>query len=236
MSDGDADILPFPGAELPERDEAMARGVRIAEAIVFASGEPVPEAAIAERLGGADVSLVMETLERQYAARGVNLVRVGPCWAMRTAPDLAFLLQREAVEARKLGRAAIEVLAIIAYHQPATRAEIEAIRGVATSKGTLDTLMEHDFVRMRGRRRTPGRPVTYGTTLAFLDHFGLASLRDLPGVEELRGAGLLQADTIQLAIPQPDEAMDPDEDPLDEQDVEALGILPPGGSDEDLAP
>ncbi len=128
----------------------------------------------------------MSELQRQYEKRGINLVRVGDAWAFRTAGDLAFLLSRDAVQQRKLSRAALEVLAIIAYHQPVTRAEIEEIRGVETSKGTLDTLLESAWVRMRGRRRTPGRPVTYGTTDAFLDHFGLAELRDLRGSRNSR--------------------------------------------------
>ena len=130
-------------------------------------------------------------LQRSYERRGVNLVRVGAAWAFRTAPDLAFMMSRDAVQQKKLSRAALEVLAIIAYHQPVTRAEIEEIRGVETSKGTLDTLLETEWVRMRGRRRTPGRPVTYGTTDRFLDHFSLEEIRDLPGIEELKGAGLL---------------------------------------------
>ncbi len=135
----------------------------------------------------------MEELRFVYEKRGVNLVRVGEAWAFRTAGDLAFLMSREAVQHKKLSRAALEVLAIVAYHQPVTRAEIEDIRGVETSKGTLDTLLETGWVRMRGRRRTPGRPITYGTTDGFLDQFGLAELRDLPGLDELKGAGLLSA-------------------------------------------
>jgi segregation and condensation protein B len=143
-------------------------------------------------------------------------------------------LQREAVETKKLSRAALETLAIIAYHQPVTRAEIEEIRGVATSKGTLDVLMETAWVRMRGRRRTPGRPVTYGTTDVFLDHFGLEEIRDLPGMDELKGAGLLQAQLPQgFRIPSPGELdeMTDDEDPLTPADLEELGLLTPGGGE-----
>ena len=146
--------------------------------------------------------------------------------------DLSFLIHREQVEQKKLSRAALEVLAIIAYHQPVTRAEIEEIRGVATSRGTIDVLMETDWIRMRGRRRSPGRPVTYGTTPAFLDHFGLEELRDLPGMEELKGAGLLSSRIpASFSVPVPcgsDDLLD-DEDPIEEADLEELGLLPPGG-------
>ena len=231
----DADILPFPGTRSDERagSENHQRAVRMAEAILFAAAEPVPERALAERLGQeVDAKAVLADLRRIYALRGVNLVPVGEAWAFRTAPDLSFLLQREAVEQRRLGKAALEVLAIIAYHQPTTRAEIEAVRGTATSKGTLDTLLEIGFVRMRGRRRTPGRPVTYGTTPFFLDHFGLPSLADLPGLDELRGAGLLNHEMpVHFAVPQPEDAeLADDEDAFTPDDLEELGILPPGGA------
>src|SRR5690606_16622544 len=153
--------------------------LRVLEALLFASREPLAESALAERLPeGTAIAELLAELSAAYAGRGVNLVRVAGGWAFRTAPDLSHLLQREAEEPRKLSRAALETLAIIAYHQPVTRAEIEEIRGVTTSKGTLDVLMETGWIRMRGRRRTPGRPVTYGTTPAFLDHFGLDSVRD----------------------------------------------------------
>ena len=235
----DADILPFP-KPLDEGGEQAGEYVRMAEAIVFASAEPVSDKALAERLpDGADVAAIMRDIQRIYAHRGVNLVRVADAWAFRTADDLAFLLRRDAVETRRLSKAALEVLAIIAYHQPVTRAEIEEVRGVATSKGTLDTLMELEWVRMRGRRRTPGRPVTYGVTPAFLDHFGLENVRDLPGLEELRGAGLLQSDMPDhFAMPQPEEGDDlsDDEDPFTPEDLEELGILPPSGGDEDGTP
>jgi segregation and condensation protein B len=173
-------------------EERLERLMRMAEALVFASPEPVTAAALAERLPeDADVPALMAALEKRYRSRGIVLVAVAGGWSFRTAEDLAGLLHRERREMRRLSRAALETLAIVAYHQPVTRAEIEEIRGVATSKGTLDVLMETGWVRLRGRRATPGRPVTYGTTAAFLTHFGLPSLADLPGVAELRGAGLL---------------------------------------------
>ncbi|AMM84075.1 SMC-Scp complex subunit ScpB [Martelella sp. AD-3] len=214
--------------------ELLLEAARIAEALVFASAEPVSEAYIAERIpGGIDVRSVMAGLKEAYANRGVNLVRVEDHWAFRTAPDLSFVIHRGEREARKLTRAALEVLSIIAYHQPVTRAEIEEIRGVQTSRGTLDVLMEAGFVRFRGRRRTPGRPVTMGTTRAFLDHFGLEEIRDLPGLDELRGAGLLSGRIppgFQIPLPlNDDEDLADDEDPLEAADLEDLGLLTPGG-------
>ncbi|MEP3438898.1 MAG: SMC-Scp complex subunit ScpB, partial [Hoeflea sp.] len=174
------------------RERALDEAERIAEALIFASSTPVAENLIAGKLPkGVPVGVVIQRLAASYAHRGVNLVRVGDAWAFRTAADLGFLIRQEETEIRKLSRAGLEVLSTIAYHQPVTRAEIEDVRGVATSKGTLDVLMETGWVRMRGRRRSPGRPVTYGTTPAFLDHFGLEDLRDLPGMDELKGAGLL---------------------------------------------
>lgn len=215
----------------------MAEAVRMAEAIVFASAEPVSARALAARLPeGADVAAVMAQVRRQYERRGVNLVQVGEAYAFRTASDLAFLMSRDAVQQKKLSRAALEVLAIIAYHQPVTRAEIEEIRGVETSKGTLDTLLETGWVRLRGRRRTPGRPVTYGTTEAFLDHFGLEEVRDLPGMDELKGAGLLSPRMPSgFSVPQPPADPDllaEDEDPLTDIDLEELGLLTPRVGDD----
>ena len=168
--------------------------LRLLEALLFASAEPLDEAMLAQRLPeGADLKALLGELQDRYAGRGVELVRLERRWAFRTARDLGpYLRPKEDVE-RKLSRAAIETLAIIAYHQPVTRAEIESIRGVATSKGTLDLLMENDWIRPGRRRETPGRPLTWATTDHFLDHFGLASVRDLPGVEDLRAAGLLDA-------------------------------------------
>ena len=168
--------------------------LRLLEAILFAAVEAVPERALRASLpDGADVPVLLAELRTQYAERGVNLVQAGGSWAFRTAPDLAARLTMETQTARKLGRAAVETLAIIAYHQPVTRAEVEHIRGVGFNKGVLDVLFEAGWVRPRGRRRTPGRPMTWGTTDAFLDHFGLESLDDLPGVDELKAAGLLDA-------------------------------------------
>lgn len=169
--------------------------LRMAEAALFASSEPVDERALAERLPkGADIPSLLAELEQSYAGRGVNLIKVGGKWMFRTAPDLAFILQREVEERRRLSRAAIETLAIIAYHQPVTRVEIEEQRGVGLSKGTLDLLMETGWVRPVGRRRTPGRPVTWGTSQEFLTHFGLESLDVLPGLEELKATGLLESE------------------------------------------
>ena len=165
---------------------------RVVEALLFASAEPLGLDDLRARLPqGVDLRAVLKALEADYRGRGVELVRRGDTWAFRTAPDLAGMLRTEATETRKLSRAALETLAIIAYHQPVTRAEIEEIRGVALSKGTLDILFEAGWVKPRGRRQTPGRPVVWGTSRAFLDHFGLGSLDDLPGVEELKAAGLL---------------------------------------------
>lgn len=168
--------------------------LRLLEALLFASAEPLPEAILAARLGpGADVGGLLDELRRHYLPRGVNLLRVGGGWAFRTAEDLAPMLRHEEEVGRKLSRAAVETLAIIAYHQPVTRGEIEQIRGVATSKGTLDILLEMGWIRPGKRRETPGRPLTWETTTHFLDHFGLEALRDLPGLEDLRAAGLLDA-------------------------------------------
>ncbi len=174
--------------------ETWNRYLRITEALLFASTEPMTERMLANRLPeGADVKGLLKTLQGMYAERGVNLVRAGASWAFRTSQDLTDYLNKEVEVARKLSRAAIETLAIIAYHQPVTRAEIEEIRGVSISKGTIDVLMEEEWIRPRGRRQTPGRPLQWGTTDSFLDHFGLETLRDLPGKDELKAAGLLDA-------------------------------------------
>ena len=233
----DANVLPFPhlldGEELGEVGETL-RLVRMVEAMIFASGEPVAEKSISARLPeGTNVKELIAEVQSAYSNRGVNLVRVGEAWAFRTADDLSFLLQKEAVETRRLSKAALEVLAIIAYHQPVTRAEIEEIRGVMTSKGTLDVLMETTWIRMRGRRKTPGRPVTYGTTPDFLDQFGLEQIRDLPGLDELKGSGLLQSQVpIAFSVPVPSDGdeLEDDEDPFTLTDVEELGLLTPGGA------
>nr|WP_150524647.1 SMC-Scp complex subunit ScpB [Roseibium sediminis] len=192
----------------------------MAEALLFASADPLSRDELEARLPrGTDVDAVISELRRTYSTRGVNLVPVAGKWCFRTAEDLSFLMRESLEEQRKLSRAALETLAIIAYHQPVTRAEIEEIRGVSTSKGTLDVLLETGWIRMRGRRRTPGRPVTYGTTEDFLIHFSLESIKDLPGVEELRGAGLLDsAIPASFMVPTPDDTEDlsDDEDPLDD--------------------
>jgi segregation and condensation protein B len=191
--------------------------VRIVEALLFAASEPLTEQALAAALpSGTAVAPLITELQRIYEPRGVNLVKVAGKWQFRTAQDLAFLLRKQAVEERRLSRAAIETLAIIAYHQPVTRAEIEDIRGVMVSKGTVDALMEVGWVRIRGRRRTPGRPVTYGTTEAFLVHFGLENVGDLPGMDELKAAGFLEsAPPSGFMVPNPSEALAPDEDPYE---------------------
>ncbi len=172
----------------------MGEQERMVEAILFASADPVTLAELVSRMPhGADPAEALVTLRRRYDGRGVNLVRVGDAYAMRTAPDLGHLMHKEVRETRKLSRAAVETLAIVAYHQPVTRAEIEEIRGVAVSRGTVDQLMELDWIRLGRRRMTPGRPVTFVVTDRFLDHFGLESPRDLPGLKELRAAGLLDS-------------------------------------------
>jgi segregation and condensation protein B len=215
----------FPDADDRETADPALFGeaMRIAEAMLFAASEPLDEAEIARRMpDGLAAADILARLKNDYAARGVNLVRIGKKWLFRTAADLGWLLSRDVVEPRRLSRAALETLAIIAYHQPVTRAEIEDIRGVAISKGTMDVLIETGWVRLRGRRRTPGRPLTYGTTEAFLMHFGFEAITDLPGLEELKGAGLLDGPLPQgFAVPQPrdDLALTEDEDPL-EKDVE----------------
>ncbi len=217
--------------EESDREETQrAEELRILEALLFAAEEPLDEKTLATRLPeGTDVHALLTQLQQDYAPRGVNLVRVAGKWTLRTAGDLAWLLTRESVVPRKLSRAAIETLAIVAYHQPVTRAEIEEIRGVTTSKGTLDVLLETGWVRLRGRRKAPGRPVTYGTTEGFLSHFGLEALTDLPGLDELKGAGLLEGTLpaeFNVPIPSDDPALREDEDPLEPGDLD-LGLVPP---------
>ncbi|QYZ68653.1 SMC-Scp complex subunit ScpB [Neotabrizicola shimadae] len=184
MSDGEEKSL-FAAPPMGEQE-------RMVEAILFASADPVTVADLQSRMPhGCDPAEALVHLRKRYEGRGVALTRVGDAWAFRTAPDLGFLMRKETVEQRKMSRAAIETLAIVAYHQPVTRAEIEEIRGVAVSPGTIQQLMEMDWIRLGRRRMTPGRPVTFVVTEAFLDHFGLESARDLPGLKELRAAGLL---------------------------------------------
>ncbi|MET3825700.1 segregation and condensation protein B [Sphingomonas sp. PvP055] len=184
--------------------------IRAVEAVLFAATEPMTADAIRVHLGGIEVRAALAALQADYAGRGIELVRRGERWHFQTAADMAHLLRRTHEEPRKLSRAGIETLAIIAYHEPATRAEIEAIRGVQISKGTIDVLMEAGWIRPAGRREVPGRPLLYATTPAFLAHFGLASRRDLPGLEDLRAAGLL--DPVDLAFETMEVAKPYDED------------------------
>ncbi len=206
---------------IPTQFGDVTQHKRILEALLFAASEPLDEQSLAARLPqGADLAALLQDLEQEYSDRGVSLVRVAGKWAFRTAVDLRFLMQREAIEQKRLSKAALETLAIIAYHQPATRAEIEAVRGVTISKGTLDVLLEMGWIKMRGRRRSPGRPVTYGSTDHFLNHFGLDTIGELPGLSELKGAGLLDGNLPpDFEMPNPnDDLLGPDEDPLDEED------------------
>ena len=191
--------------------------VRAVEATLFAATEPLSAEAISAHLGGADVRAALAELAAHYSARGVHLVESGRRWQFQTAPDLAHLLRREREDVRRLSRAATEVLAIVAYHEPVSRAEIEAIRGVQTAKGTLDVLMEAGWVRVAGRREVPGRPVIYATTPDFLTHFSLASRRDLPGLDELRAAGLLDPveDALEAQMAGHGEAMAEQDEPGD---------------------
>ena len=213
-----------PMAELAAEEGVNPQHLRLLEALLFAAAEPLSRRAIVTRLpDGADVGGLLMELRDTYATRGVNLTQVGDGWVFRTAPDLASQLAHYAEVVRKLSRAAVETLAILAYHQPVTRAEIEEIRGVAISKGTLDTLMEAGWIRPRGRRRTPGRPVTWGTTDAFLHHFDLTSLDELPGINELRAAGLLDASP---AIQAYRETGQPEPEAGDDNDIEDLIQLP----------
>ena len=227
--------LPLPAREPPPAQSLAANvsrllsaerweKLRILEAVLFAAKAPMEEAGLIEYFTGKDdIGALLEELQNLYAGRGVNLARVAGKWAFRTAPDLSFILERHSVEPRRLSKAALETLAIIAYHQPVTRAEIEEIRGVTTSKGTLDVLLEMGWLRLRGRRRVPGRPVTYGTTEVFLEHFGFDSVKDLPGLGELKGAGLLDSNLpAGFSIPEPNDSplLSPDEDPLEDDEEE----------------
>lgn len=212
--------LPGGFSELSSSDRGEQ--LRILEAVIFASPEPVDEATLKQHLGDDnDVPQLLEELQALYANRGVHLVTVAGKWTFRTADDLAFVLQKYAKEKRRLSKAALETLAIIAYHQPVTRAEIEEVRGVSISTGTLDILMETGWVRPRGRRRAPGKPITYGTTEDFLGHFSLPTVQDLPGLRELKAAGLLDSTLPPgFEVPSPSDvaALMPDELPLDATD------------------
>jgi segregation and condensation protein B len=228
-----AELIRLFEVETPEADPAkasdtMLEALRVAEALLFAASEPLELAVIAAHLPGEfGAEEVLRLLQQQFEGHGINLVRVADKWAFRTAPDLAFLLSRHVQEPKKLSRAALETLAIIAYHQPVTRVEIEEIRGVTISKGTLDVLLETGWIRLRGRRRIPGRPLTYGTTEAFLSHFGLEAIGDLPGLEELKGAGLLDGRLppgFGVPMPRDDSALSEDEDPLESPFEEAAAV------------
>ena len=205
-----------------------AEHLRMAEAILFAASQPLDKKMLATSLpDGANLDAILPELQSIYENRGVNLVCIAEKWQFRTAPDLAFLLRKEQPEQKRLSRAAIETLAIVAYHQPVTRAEIEDIRGVMLSKGTIDALMEVGWVKIRGRKRTPGRPVTYGTTEAFLVHFGLENVNHLPGTDELKAAGFLDAiPPSGFDVPNPSDQLAPDEDPYEGDDL-ATGSADP---------
>ena len=207
-----ASIEAVPAAERREK-------LRILEALIFAAAEPLGEDRLALHLKvGDDIPGLLAELQASYAGRGVNLVRLAGKWTFRTAEDLSYVLERHTQDERRLSKAALETLAIIAYHQPVTRAEIEEVRGVTISKGTLDVLMESGWVRPRGRRRAPGKPITYGTTEQFLEHFGLDAIKDLPGLAELKGSGLLDANLPpDFKVPEPTDvaALMPDELPLE---------------------
>ena len=215
-------------SETPENDSLfeappMGEQERMVEAILFATADPVSVRELVGRMPhGSDPEAALVHLKKRYEGRGVNVVRVGEAWAIRTAPDLGFLMQKETVETRKLSRAAIETLAIVAYHQPVTRAEIEEIRGVSVSRGTIDQLIELEWIRFGRRRMTPGRPVTFVVTQSFLDHFGLESARDLPGLKELRSAGLLEnRPPPGTGLPEGEDGEDGDEDQVDMFEDEA---------------
>jgi segregation and condensation protein B len=220
-------IMPRNEPEQPA--ELRAEELRLLEAMLFASSEPINEKDLAARLPeGTNLAGALERLREDYANRGVNLVRIDGKWTFRTATDLSWLLSKESTEKRKLSRAAIETLAIIAYHQPVTRSEIEELRGVSTSAGSVDVLLETGWIRPRGRRKSPGRPVTYGTTADFLSHFGLDAVGDLPGLEELKGSGMFDGRLpagFSVPLPSDDAALHDDEDPLEPGDLD-LGLAP----------
>lgn len=225
-------VVAEPACETQARPEEL----RLLEALLFASSEPLDQATLAKHMPeGLDVKAALERLKADYAPRGVNLVRIANKWSFRTAGDLSWLMTKESTERRRLSRAAIEVLAIIAYHQPVTRAEIEEIRGVVTSKGTLDVLLETGWIRPRGRRKAPGRPLTFGTTEAFLSQFSLETVGDLPGLEELKGTGLLDSRLptgFTVPAPSDDPALRADEDPLEPGELE-LTLAPAPDPDGD---
>ena len=222
---GEARVEPDGEGAGEASPETLEAHLRVLEAVLFAAKEPLSERKLSGYLDGeVAIGSLMEALRERYDGRGVTLVKLGQRWMFRTADDLGYLLEEHSTEQRRLSKAALETLAIIAYHQPVTRAEIEEVRGVTISKGTLDVLMETGWVRPRGRRRAPGKPVTYGTTEEFLAHFGLDGLGDLPGLSDLKAAGLLDADLppdFQMPSPREVAAMLPDELPLEAEDEDA---------------
>jgi len=210
--------------------EERRRWLRFVEAVLFASSEPVDEAVLRQRVPEPiDLDALLAELAETYAERGINLVHNGTRWAFRTAADLGGMLRTEQTVRRKLSRAAVETLSIIAYHQPVTRAEVEEIRGVALSRGTLDTLLEAGWIRPRGRRETPGRPLQWGTSTAFLDHFGLGDIKELPGLDELKAMGLLErrSGLTSIAMQQDDLLEEP------EEQAEQLDFLPDDGVEDE---
>jgi segregation and condensation protein B len=217
-------------AQAGEQAELRPEHMRLLEALLFAAAVPLDEKTLGGRLPeDVDLKASLRALQAEYSTRGVNLVRINNKWAFRTAGDLSWLLTKEAIVPKKLSRAAIETLAVIAYHQPVTRAEVEEIRGVVMSKGTFDVLMETGWIKPRGRRKVPGRPITYGTTEDFLSHFGLEELANLPGLEELKGSGLLDnrlPPGFAVPMPSDDPQLHDDEDPLEPGDLD-LGLAPP---------
>ena len=222
--------VPDPEAAVDQLAQRHKREkLRRLEALLFASAHPLEAQALQRCVEpDDDVSALLKDLQSDYADRGVNLVKTAGKWMFRTSEDLSFLLERETTEERKLSKAALETLAIIAYHQPVTRAEIEEIRGVSISPGTLDLLLETAWIRPRGRRRAPGRPITYGTTELFLTHFGLDQIKDLPGLAELKASGLLEANLPpDFKVPEPTDvaALMPDELPLEDEPEEEQGSL-----------
>lgn len=215
------------------RAEPSADAIRAAEAMLFAGGEPITAKALAEKLGpGVDVASVLMRLKADYAGRGVQLVEAGGAWRFQSAPDLSSLFAETKEQPKRLPKAALETLAVIAYHQPVTRAEIEEIRGVTLSRGSMELLLEIGWIRPRGRRRTPGRPLTFGTTDAFLSQFGLASLDALPGKDDLKGLGLLDPRAAgEIEVPRPGEELASDEEPLSDGDDAASFFVDHLGED-----
>ncbi|MEW6449729.1 MAG: SMC-Scp complex subunit ScpB [Pseudomonadota bacterium] len=229
-----ADVVDAVAEGEPADDEAEPNArpehLRLLEALLFAASAPLDEKTLKARMPeGIDIKQALRELQTEYAPRGVNLMHIGTKWTFRTSSDLSWLLTKESVVPKKLSRAAVETLAVIAYHQPVTRAEVEEIRGVVMSKGTFDVLMETGWIRPRGRRKAPGRPITYGTSEDFLSHFGLESLEGLPGLDELKGSGLLDGRLppgFMVPMPSDDPALRDDEDPLEPGDLD-LGLAPP---------